>query len=70
MRSDRDYYYLRAEAELAQAERSTSPAAVKAHYTLAGHYLDRVYGGDDGLNDDAPAADIANDIAADTAAAG
>jgi hypothetical protein len=58
MRSDRDYYYLRAEAELAQAQRSTSAAAVKAHYTLAGHYLDRVYG-DGSLNDDddAPPAD-------------
>jgi len=45
MQSDTDYYYRRAEAELEQAQRATSPAAVKAHYTLAGHYLDRVYGG-------------------------
>jgi hypothetical protein len=45
MANDRDYYYRRAETELEQAQRATLPAAVKAHYTLAGHYLDRVYGG-------------------------
>ena len=45
MRSDdRDYFYGRAEAELRQAQRSTSAAAVRIHYTLAGHYLNRVYG--------------------------
>jgi len=55
---DRDYYYRRAEAELEQAQRATSPAAVKAHYTLAGHYLDRVYNEGE-LNDDVPAIDIA-----------
>lgn len=47
MRSDRDYYYRRAEAELEQAQRSLSAEAVKIHYTLAGHYLDRVYGAND-----------------------
>jgi hypothetical protein len=44
MANDQDYYYRRAETELEQAQRATSAAAVKAHYTLAGHYLDRVYG--------------------------
>ena len=53
MRRDRDYYYRRAEAELEQAQRSTSAEAVKIHYTLAGHYLDRVYNdgsGDGGMS--------------------
>jgi len=40
---DRDYYYHRAEAELEMAQRSAVPAAVKAHYILAGHYLDKAY---------------------------
>ena len=46
MANDQEYYYRRAETELEQAQRATLPAAVKAHYTLAGHYLDRVYGGE------------------------
>ncbi|HEX8300795.1 hypothetical protein [Sphingomonas sp.] len=41
------YYYHRAEAELDQAQRSEHPAAVRAHYTLAGYYLDRFYGTQD-----------------------
>ena len=56
MRSDRDYYYGRAEAELEQAQRSTSAEAVKIHYTLAGHYLDRVYGDND--QDERAAGDV------------
>lgn len=44
MDEDRSYYEDRAEAELACAQRSTDPAAVKAHYALAGYYLDLVYG--------------------------
>lgn len=43
--SDRAYFYRRAEQELSQAQRAESPEAVKAHYHLAGYYLDRVYGG-------------------------
>lgn len=42
--SDRDYYYQRAESELALAQQSTNQEAVKAHYELAGYYLDLVYG--------------------------
>jgi hypothetical protein len=40
-----DYLYRRAEQELEQAQRAAHPAAVKAHYVLAGYYLDQVYGG-------------------------
>lgn len=50
---EREYLYLRAEQELEQAQRSAHPAAVKAHYLLAGYYLDRVYGPED----EAPAGD-------------
>ncbi len=42
--SDRDYYYQRAEAELALAQQSANEDVVKAHYELAGYYLDLVYG--------------------------
>ncbi|MBU3077251.1 hypothetical protein KOF26_05160 [Sphingomonas sp. XMGL2] len=38
------YLYNRAEQELNQAQQAIHPAAVKAHYLLAGYYLDRVYG--------------------------
>lgn len=41
---DRAYFYRRAEQELSRAQRAENPAAVKAHYHLAGYYLDRVYG--------------------------
>ena len=41
---DSDYFYERAEAELKLAEGAQHPAVVKAHYLLAGYYLDRVYG--------------------------
>ena len=40
---DRDYYYRRAEEEIAQAQTSTDEAAVKFHYFLGGLYLDRVF---------------------------
>jgi hypothetical protein len=40
---DRDYFYRRAEMELKLAAESRCPPAVKAHYELAGHYLERVY---------------------------
>lgn len=45
MGDDYLYYYRRAERELDMAQKATSPAAVKAHYTLARFYLDRVHGG-------------------------
>ncbi len=49
---DKEYYYRRAESELEMAQRTEIPEAVKAHYTLAGYYLDTVY------NDEAVAAHI------------
>ncbi|WP_380876040.1 hypothetical protein ACFB49_07080 [Sphingomonas sp. DBB INV C78] len=41
-----DPYYLekRAEQEIELAQSATHPAAVRAHYLLAGHYLDKLYG--------------------------
>jgi hypothetical protein len=46
---DRSYYLRRAEAELALAADASHPAAMRAHYHLAGFYLDRAYGArDDG----------------------
>ncbi len=51
VRDDKEYYYRRAESELEMAQRTEIPEAVKAHYTLAGYYLDKVY------NDAPPPAD-------------
>lgn len=34
----------RAEAELALAQEAAHPAAVRAHFVLAGFYLDRLHG--------------------------
>jgi len=44
MRDDEKYYYERAETELELAQRATHPSAVRAHYIIANHYLDRCYG--------------------------
>jgi hypothetical protein len=44
MERDKAYFYQRAEAELKLAQQAIQPAVVKAHYQLAGYYLDRVYG--------------------------
>ena len=52
VKDDKEYYYRRAESELEMAQRTEIPEAVKAHYTLAGYYLDKVY------NDEAAAAHI------------
>ena len=41
---DVSYFHQRAEAELRMAERAAAPQAVKAHYELAAHYLERVFG--------------------------
>lgn len=43
---DKDYFLSRAEAELELAQAGLHEAAVRAHYVLAGLYLDRVYGPD------------------------
>jgi hypothetical protein len=44
MRSDtRSYYEQRAEAELEMAQQAEHPAAVRAHYELAGMYLDQLH---------------------------
>lgn len=51
---DKEYFYRRAESELEMAQRTIVPEAVKAHYTLAGYYLDKVYS-----DDQAPAANDA-----------
>lgn len=48
---DRNYFSSRAEAELRMAQNAASPEAVKAHYMLAGHYLDRVHGGASSMAD-------------------
>lgn len=56
--TDADYFYKRAEAALELAQRAVHPGAVKAHYTLAGYYLDRVYGGGQDLGRD-PGQDVA-----------
>ncbi len=50
---DESYFYQRAETELELAQRATHPLAVRAHYIIANHYLDRCYGGADGLGGDA-----------------
>jgi hypothetical protein len=39
-----NYLYQRAEEELDLAQAADHPAAVQAHYALAGHYLDGAYG--------------------------
>ncbi len=44
------YWSHRAEQELENAQRAKHPAAVKAHYLLAGYYLDRLYGPDSDAN--------------------
>jgi hypothetical protein len=42
---DVDYFSGRAEQEIELAQAAAHPAAVHAHYKLAGYYLDRVYSG-------------------------
>lgn len=42
-KDDASYYYRRAEAELEMAQTAQHPAAVKAHYLLANHYLDNLH---------------------------
>jgi hypothetical protein len=42
-KADVDYYEQRAEQEIALAQASAHPEAVRAHYLLAGFYLDMVH---------------------------
>ena len=42
---EKNYYRLRAEQEIKLAQSAEHPAAVRAHYGLAGYYLDHVYNG-------------------------
>ena len=44
---DKDYLEKRAEAELTLAQAAAHPAAVRAHYLMAGFYLDRLYCAED-----------------------
>jgi hypothetical protein len=44
--ADRLYLEERAEREIFLAQASDHPAVVRAHYLLAGYYLDRLYGQD------------------------
>ena len=37
------YLEMRAEQEIEAARQSTDPRAVRAHFLLAGYYLDRIY---------------------------
>jgi hypothetical protein len=41
--SDANYLLVRAEQELERARKADHPAAVRAHYHLAGYYLDRAH---------------------------
>lgn len=46
VRDDQAYFHQRAEAELRMAQRATGSEATKAHYELAGHYLNIAFGGE------------------------
>ena len=43
---DRAYFHDRAEAEIEAARRANHPTAIRAHYLLAGYYLDRAFNPD------------------------
>jgi hypothetical protein len=50
--SEKAYLEQRAEAELSLAQSADHPAVVRAHYLLAGFYLDRIhYQGDQDAGD-------------------
>ncbi|WP_203309282.1 hypothetical protein [Sphingomonas beigongshangi] len=51
MQDDSSYFYDRAETELELAQRAVHPMAVRAHYIIANHYLDRCYGSGDAVTD-------------------
>ena len=44
MDAEQEYFEKRAEAQLELAQSATHPGVVKAHYELAGLYLDIVHG--------------------------
>ena len=46
--TEQSYFEQRAEAELQLAQQASHPAAIKAHYELARHYLDRLHSAEDG----------------------
>nr|WP_089220278.1 hypothetical protein [Sphingomonas laterariae] len=56
---DPHYLERRAEQEIDLAQTATHPAAVRAHYLLAGHYLDRLYGEGDEAVDSADERSVA-----------
>jgi len=56
MRDDASYFYDRAETELELAQRATHPLAVRAHYIIANHYLDRCYSTAPTIHADSPGA--------------
>jgi len=43
LRDDRLYFRERAEQEIRRAQRADHPDAARAHYELAGYYLDLVH---------------------------
>ena len=45
MSNDTEYFQKRAEDELARAQASDHPGVVRAHYMMAGFYLDRAHNG-------------------------
>lgn len=47
---DKEYFEKRAEAELSLAQAAAHPAAVRAHYLMAGFYLDRLYCAENGIS--------------------
>ena len=51
---DGEYFESRAEEELALAQRSDHPAVVRAHFLLAGLYLDKLYAPEVSLSPPAP----------------
>ena len=65
--SPRDYYQQRAETELELAQTAEHANAVRAHYLLAGYYLDRVHGEGIGTDADEEPADAENSLLVRTA---
>jgi hypothetical protein len=47
--TDRFYYEARAEAEIEAAHQASHPAAARAHYLLAAHYLDLAHNPEAGI---------------------
>lgn len=55
--ADKDYFERRAEAEIEAAQRASHAAVVRAHYELAGYYLDLVHNPEARAGSDAEASD-------------